>query len=301
MEAPDKKSGTAQAAADVFLASGEGPGPLAVKITRRTRGGVGMVTLECLRSPSQLRAAGVFSIVVDRLDLFEPDTHADFGDIEALHEHLADLARRGLALCQATPGGDGAAAPEQLLELVADAALWRSTIRRRSVPSAVELLAELSQDRPREGLDLQAIVSASAFGRLATVGHTSRWLGSCRGYLTEIAEQAVTWRQAWRRAIFAPHREALARLQETEKKLSEARERLFNLEGGSFNANDRFLRNRIELLDLEVTELREAEQTAQRACQLAVMTAAGAERKRLYGPPAAPAPAPSASEAPPAA
>lgn len=296
MEAPDMQG----AAASVFLASGDGPGPIAVKITRRVRGGMAMITLECLRSPSQLKASGVFSILVDRLDLFEPDTFVDFGDIEALHNHLADLAGRGLALCQATPGGDGAAAPEQLLEVVADAVVWRLTIRRKAIPTAAEVLAELAKDRPRQGLDLQAIVSAAAFGRLATVSATSRWIGACRSYLAEVAEQARTWRQAWLKGLQAPHREALARLQETEKKLTSAREQTTILEGGSLNSNWRYLQNRVELLTSEVEELRETERRAQRACQLAVMTAAGSERARLYGTPS-PAPAPGVNEAPPAA
>lgn len=285
-------------AREIFAASAGESGPLAVRIVRKNRGGLSMMSVECLGHPAQVRGEGLFFSIVSRLDLFEENTFVDFGDVEALHQHLRTLAQQGLGLVGQAPGKDDVPASVPALELAADLATWRRALELGEIPTLFDVLKDLSRGSQPHGLDLAAIVQAAAFGRLAAVPAEARWSGALRTFFSQVDQLMQERDREWRASFMSARREASEAMQAAEREVKRIGEALAVIEGGSCNPDAAYLVNALTQARERVTKLRAAEEKAQRAGQLAMWNAKRAERARLYGPPAASPPAPAAAPAP---
>lgn len=293
------------AAHEIFKASAGQVGPLAVKIIRKGRGGLGMVSVEVLGAAPHVRATeGLFFALVNRIDLFDDGVFVDFADVETLIAHPWRLAREGLARCKAIRGGALDPVGDDLLELVVDVLVWRLALQLRRVPTPVEALAAASTASPGPGLDLPAILQAAVFQRLSKVPPEARQLGAVTAFFGQAATALAEEDRIFRESFLDAFHEANEALRETERELREAMNRRAAIPGGSSNPAHADLIDTIGTLDMRRKRQEKASNDAQRAAWLAQQKARGEARRRLYGPPEEEAP-PTATdhvdEAPPAA
>lgn len=284
----------AELARRIFLASGEGPGPVAVRVVQRARGTATMLMVECMGRSPAVRLDGVFASMVDHIDPTEENVFIDFGDLGALREHLANEARAGLALCEATRDDEASAA---ILECAVRLLLWLVTFQERR---ALDLELAMQLIRARFSADHAALVQAHAFGRLAQVVGPQHRVDALKTFFGQQLHQIGQRMRADAEAALAPVREVEARLLVKQQRLQGLREQQQRVEGGSCNPEYFTFNGEISSLMLELTKLREQANEVQRQCQLDVFTSAGRRRRELYSEPAV-APQETPQEPPPAA
>lgn len=274
-------------AARIFLASGGGAGPIAIKINRRGRGRLGLTTVDCLRHPSQYAAPGTFFCVVDRLDIFEGDTFIDFGDENGLIGFVRSLASEGLRRCNEHKAEQGRATPvdDDLLQLAVDLAVWLIVLDRKAIPEPVEVLEHLARLAAvnRGDFDVSGAFHASVFSRLSTVPPDMRRLGGVKDLFERSIYPLSEASRLWREGFMEEHRQANEAMREVEGKLNALHQTMATLEGGSYNENYAYFQGQKTTLNDKLKTLRAAEDKAQRAAMLAMGEAAGKERQRLYG------------------
>jgi hypothetical protein len=289
---------------EIFKASAGQVGPLAVRITRKGRGGLGMVSVEVLGAAPHVRAIeGLFFSLVNRLDLFDDGVFVDVADVETLIAHPWRLAREGLARCKAIRGGALDPVGDDLLELVADALVWRLALQQKRIPTPVEAIAHASTAPASPGLDLPAVLQAAAFQRLSRVPPEGRQLGAVAAFFGQAATTLAEEDRVFRESFLDVFHEANEALRETERAIRESEQRLASIEGGSLNPIYREMSFQVSHLRERQKRQEKASNEAQRAAWLAQQSARGEARRRLYGPPeeAPPAATDHVDEAPPAA
>ena len=292
------------AAHEIFKASAGHVGPLAVKIIRKGRGGLGMVSVEVLGAAPHVPATeGLFFSLVNRIDLFDDGVFVDFADVETLIAHPWRLAREGLARCKTIRGGALDPVGDDLLVLVVDVLVWRLALQLRRIPTPIEAIAAASTASPGPGLDLAAILQAAVFQRLSKVPPGARQLGAVTGFFGQAATALAEEDRVFRESFLVRHAEVNDQLRAVEAEVREAEQRLLSIEGGSSNPIYREVSFQVSHLRERKKRLAIEENKAQQEGWLAQQKARGEARRRLYGPPeeAPPTATAHADEAPPAA
>ncbi|MCU0655812.1 MAG: hypothetical protein MUF64_11185 [Polyangiaceae bacterium] len=272
-----------EAAHEIFRASGDGVGPLALRILRKGRAGLGIVVVEVMGTMTQVKPPdGMFFTLVDRLDILDENVFVDFADVEALIAHPWRLAREGAARCKELRMGNEDPVGDDLLELLVDAFVWYQTCREQRVPTATELLAQAAARQAPVGLDLPAILQASVFQRLGKVHPLARQFGAVRTFFQHLAVDLADEDHRWRESFAEEHKRLNAQMRDVEREVSALRQTLATLDGGSHHPDHPYYSNQFGLLSGKLERLRRAESKAQGDIGVAMQRARGEARSRLY-------------------
>lgn len=279
----------------LFLASGDGPGPLALKIVQRGKGDALILTIEALGRLPAIREQGVFCSLVAAIDPTDEGVFVDFADVEAHYEYARNIARQGLTLCDVAQGRE---APPVALELLSRLVLWRLTVDSRQLFTPAAALARLARvdlsEQPH--FNVEPIVTAVMFGRPGDVPPAQRQAGVLYSFFKQHEHELGLAIQNHAASFYAPHRKVATELRKAEELLKIRQAHQGALEGGSLNPDYRYIASQTAQAQELVDDLRRQEADAQRACWLAQTEAAGRRRQELY---AAPAPEPAPAAPPP--